>query len=808
MSDTIRTVAVLGAGTMGAAIAGHCANAGLRVTLLDIAPDALTAEESAKGLTLDNRAVRNRIVRAGFERMTKSRPASLYSAAVADRITLGNFADDFAKVGEADWIIEVIIEQLAAKQAVMARIEAARKAGSIVTSNTSGIPLHQIASGRAAEFRRHFLGTHFFNPPRYMKLLEIIPTDETDPAIVQQMRRFAERTLGKGTVLCKDTPNFIANRIGTYSGMTGMHYAFAHGFSIEEVDTVTGPLIGRPKTASFRLADLAGVDIMVDVAENLYDLVPDDESRDQYRVPDAVKRMVAAGRRGNKVGAGFYKRVDGPGGAREFQVIDLDTLEYHPPQTPEIPLLAEAGAIRDLGERLRFIMDGADAGDRYAQLVEATIIPTLAYAARRVPEISDDIVGIDAAMTWGFAQESGPFETWDALGVAETVLRMERHAIVIAPWVKEMLAAGNATFYRHGERGVEAYSPITKGYEPIARDPDTIDLAALKAAGKEVARSRGASLIDLGDAVLCLEFHSKANAVGQDAMELLGRALTMLEEDDSWRAMVIGNQGEYFSAGVDLREVGAIAMSGEADGLADFLRAGHRLVQRLRFAPKPVVAAPFGNTLGLGVELALACAGICAEGETYMGLVEAGVGLIPGGGGCKELVRRIVSPQMHVAGADPLPYLQRILATIGQAQVSSSALDARALGYLGDHDRIVLGRDRLLAEAKRMALDFADAGYQPPLPGTHCYAAGQGTLAALLVGIHQYREGRFISAHDATILRELATILCGGNLSAPQWVDEEYILRLEREAFLRLLQNRKTQERIAHLLETGKPLRN
>ncbi len=807
MHETMQRVAVLGAGTMGAAIAGHCANAGLRVTLLDIAPDSLTPDEEKKGLTLESRAVRDRIVRAGFERMAKSRPASLYSAAVAERIALGNFTDDFARVGEADWIIEVIIEQLAPKQALMARIEQTRKPGSIVTSNTSGIPLHQIAAGRSEEFRRHFLGTHFFNPPRYMKLLEIIPTADTNPDVVARVRRLAEQTLGKGAVRCKDTPNFIANRIGTYSGMTGMRYAFDHGFSIEEVDALTGPLIGRPKTASFRLADLAGVDIMVDVAENLYDLVPDDESRDEYRVPEPVKRMVEAGMRGNKTGAGFYKRVDGPGGTRAFHVIDLDTLEYHPPQEPDIPLLKEAGAIRDLGERLRFIMEGADAGDRYAQLIEATIVPTLAYTARRVPEISDTIIGIDDAMRWGFAQERGPFETWDLLGVAETVARMERHGIAVAPWVTEMLASGHPTFYRQTNGQTEVYSPITKRYELIPRDPGIIDLAALKAAGKEIEGSKGASLIDLGDGVLCFEMHTKANAISQDAMQLLDRALTRLEAESAWRAMVIGNQGEYFSAGVDLREIGEIARANPGV-FAGLLESGHHLLQRLRFSLKPVVTAPFGNTLGLGVELALASAGICAEGETYMGLAEAGVGLIPGGGGCKELVRRIVSPSMKVPGANALPFLSRILETIGQAKVSTSATEARELGYLGDTDRIILGRDRLLAEAKRMALDLAAAGYQPPLPGTHCYAAGQSALAALLVGIHQYRAGGFISVHDATILREIATVVCGGNLSAPQWVGEEYFLRLERESFLRLLKNHKTQERIAQMLQTGKPLRN
>jgi 3-hydroxyacyl-CoA dehydrogenase len=453
-------------------------------------------------------------------------------------------------------------------------------------------------------------------------------------------------------------------------------------------------------------------------------------------------------------------------------------------------------------------MDGADTGDRYAQLIEATIVPTLAYTARRVPEISDDIVAIDDAMRWGFAQERGIFETWDMLGVAETVARMEKSGSTVAPWVKEMLASGHMTFY-HTEKGhTEAYSPITRRYEPVRRDAAQINLAALKAVGKEVAAAKGASLIDLGEGVLCLEFHSRANAIGQDAMALLDRALTMLEEDGAWRAMVIGNQGEYFSAGVDLKEVGATMMSGGPDALAGYLRAGHQMIQRLRFSPKPVVAALFGNTLGLGVELSLASTAICAEGETYMGFVETGVGLIPAGGGCKELVRRIVSPAMRAGSIDPVPALRRVLETIFQAKVSTSAAEARDLGYLGEHDRVVLGRDRLLVEAKRIALDLANAGYQPPLPGKTCYAAGQGALASLLVGIHQYRQGGFLSVHDATIGRELATVLCGGDLSAPQWVEEEYFLRLEREAFLRLVRNHKTQERIRQMLETGKPLRN
>ena len=806
MTSTIRRVAVLGAGTMGAAIAAHCANAGLPVYLLDLAPDRLTPEEEARGLSLEHPAVRNRIVRAGFERMVQARPPNLFSPATADLITLGNFADNFAWVGEADWIVEAIVERLEPKRELLARVEAVRKPGSIVSSNTSGIPLHQIAAGRSEEFRRHFLGTHFFNPPRYLKLLEVIPTADTGPAVVERVRAFAQRVLGKGVVVTKDTPNFIANRLGSY-GMAAIRRALEQGFTVEEVDALTGPLVGRPKTATFRLADLAGLDIMVGVNENLYQAVPHDESRAEFRTPPQLRRMLAAGRLGNKTGAGFYRAVERDG-KREFWVIDFETLEYRPPRPVTIPWLAEAERRRDLGERLRFVFQQADAGDRYARFVEQNVLGALGYAARRVPEISDDLVSVDDALRWGYAHQLGPFEIWDALGVAETAARMERQGIAVAPWVKELLAGGHTSFYRRSGGQLAAYHPITKRYEPVRRDPDWIDLAALKAAGRELAGNRDASLIDLGDGVLCLEFHSKANTIGQQGFALLDQALTFLASDDAWQALVIGNQGEYFSAGVNLREVGELVMARGPEALPGFLKAGHDLLQRLRFSPKPVVAAPFGQTRGLGVEIALACAGICAEGELYLGLVEVGAGLIPAGGGCKELVRRIVSPPMRVPGTDPLPFLRQVFETIGQAKVSTSAVEARDLGFLGPNDRIVLGRDRLIAAAKRMALGLAEGGYRPPVPGKSCYAAGRPALANLLVGIHQLKVGGFISEYDAEIGARLARVLCGGDLSAPQWVSEEYFLALEREAFFWLLQQPKTQERILHLLQTGKPLRN
>lgn len=807
--STIARVVVLGAGTMGAGIAAHCANVGLEVSLLDIAPDTPTPDEEKRGLTLASPAVRNRIVRAGYDRMAKSRPASLANADAGKRIRVGNFADNFTWVGDADWIIEVIIERLGPKQALMARIEEARKPGSIVSSNTSGIPLHEIAAGRGADFKAHFLGTHFFNPPRYLKLLEVIPLPETDPTVVRQMKAFGENVLGKGVVICKDTPNFIANRFGSFDGMFGARWALDNGYTIEETDALTGPLLGRPNTATFRLADLAGIDIMAGVADNLYAAAPDDESREEFKTPSLVRRLVQEGRLGNKSGQGFYKQVSGPQG-REFHVLDTDSpdLAYRPQRKVEEPIIAEAQRIGDLGERLRFIMAQADESDRGAKLIEMLTVPAIAYAARRVPEMSDDIVAIDDAIRWGFARQMGPFETWDALGVRPTVERMERLGATVPDWVRAMLAAGNESFYQERDGKRYAYHPGTGRYREIDRGADQLDLAALKATGKELVGTRTASLIDLGDGVLCLEVHSKANAIGSEAMGLLTRALDLLDTDGAWRALVIGNQGQFFAAGVDLKEVGAIAMGGDPQALYGFLRAGHELLQRVRFAPKPVVAAPFGQTLGLGVELSLAASAICAEGETYMGLVEVGVGLIPGGGGCKELVRRIVSPAARVVGADPLPALRRVFETIGQAKVSTSAAEARDLGFLAPSDRIVFGKERLIAEAKRFALDLADAGYHPPAREQSCYAAGIGGKATLLLGVRQFKVGGYISDYDAEIAAMLATVLCGGDLSQPQWVGEEYILELERQTFMRLLGNEKTQARMMHMLQTGKPLRN
>lgn len=806
MMHRIRRVAVVGAGTMGAAIAGHVANAGTPAYLLDVAPDQLAPDEEAAGLSLESPAVRSRVARAGVRRLLASRPPALFTPAVAELITPGNVADHLAWLGTADWIVEAVVERLDVKRRILAEIERVRRPDSIVSSNTSGIPLNLIAEGRSDNFRRHFLGTHFFNPPRSMMLLELIPTADTSPDVIARMRDVAERELGKRTVTSKDTPGFIATRLGAFSGMSTIRHALHHGYGIEEVDALTGTLVGRPRTATFRLADLTGLDLMVDVARNLHDALPADESRDELLPVDALGRLVAAGRLGNKAGAGFYARVERPGGRPAFHVVDLQALEYRPPRAPELPLVEAVGGIRDLGERLRAILAKADLGDRQASLVEAALLPTMAYAARRLPEISDDVVAVDNAIRWGFGHTLGPFQTWDALGVAPTVARMRRRGLAVAPWVEGLLASGRETFYRRDVGRIEAYSPSRRRHEPVRRDLDVIDLADLKGDGKTVASNASATLIDLGDGVLCLELHAKANTIGRDTVALVGRALDLVERD-AWRAMLIGSQGNYFSAGVNLVELGGLTDSAESAGVDAFLAAAHDLLQRLRFSPKPVVAAPFGATMGLGLELCLACSAVCAHADSAMGLTETGLGLIPAGGGCKELVRRVVSPPLRTAGAEPLPYLRRLMRTIGQGKVSTSAAEARELGFLAEGDRIVLGRDRLLAEAKRLALEMAEAGYRPPTSSLTCYAAGRDALAALVIDLHQMHTGGYISDHEAAVGKELAGVLCGGDLSAPQWVDERYVLTLEREAIGRLLREPRTRQRIARFLQSGGPSR-
>ena len=801
MTHRIRRVAVLGAGTMGAAIAAHCANSGLEVDLLDIAPDGLTEEEERQGLTLESPRVRNRVVRAGFERMRSARPPALMTEGVAERMRLGNFEDDFDHVGEADWVLEAIVERLEPKQQLMERIEGVARDGAVISSNTSGIPLHRVAEGRSEGFKRHFLGTHFFNPPRYLKLLEIIPTEETDEAIVEAVRAFGERVLGKGVVVAKDTPNFIANRLGSFTGMQSVTHAFENGYTIEEVDAITGPLIGHPKTATFRLNDQVGLDIAVGVAENLYEAVPEDESREELQPHPKLKEMQARNLLGNKTGSGFYKR-DRRDGKTVFDVIDLTTFAYRPAENPEIPIAEEAQKQGDLGARLRFLMDRADE-DRHASFLRDTLLPYLAYASRRVPEISDSLENVDQAMEWGFGHQTGPFRTWDLLGVEDTVERMEALGIRAAPWVGEMIEAGTESFYKKNASREMVYGPVEKGYVPVREDPMRISLDGLREEGKELARNDSASLLDLGEGVLCLEFHSSGNSVDAAVTEMGYRALERLERDDVV-GLVIGNEGRNFCVGTNLGEITHAAL----EAVGERVDAFQELLMGFRFAPKPVVCAPRGQTLGGGLEICLHSDRVVAAGETYMGLVETGVGLIPAGGGVKELVRRLVSPAMRVApNTPPLPFAQKAFETIAMAKTSGSALEAREMGFLAQSDRVVMNPDHLLSAAKREVLDLAD-GYAPPQRGHNVYAAGRAVRAALELAVRSMQWGRYATEYDGVIAAHLARAITGGDLSLPQWVDEGYLLKLEKEAFLELLKNEKTHERIGAMLESGKPLRN
>jgi 3-hydroxyacyl-CoA dehydrogenase len=764
MTRTISRAVVIGAGTMGGGIAAHFANAGIPVYLLDVAP---------KGV---------------LERLKKHKPPMFFTPETAELVTVGHVENDEAWIAEGDWIVEAIFEEMGAKRDLVACIDRLRRPDSIVSSNTSGLPIAQLAVNASDGFKAHFLGTHFFNPPRYMKLLEVIPTADTSPEVLQFVRDFAEQRLGKGVVLCKDTPNFIANRLASIGGAALNDFVLNRDYTIEEVDAIAGPLIGRPKTAAFRLQDLVGFDVASGVAANLYDLIPDDESRGVLRSEkfEALRMtQLEQNRLGDKTGQGFYKK-DG----KTILTLDFETGQYRERIEPQIPSLAEASKIRALPERVKHVLQ---LDDKVGELARHAVYGSLGYAARRVPEISDDLVSLDRAVRWGFSHDLGPFELWDALGVRETADAMEANGVAVAPWVREMLAAGHTSFYRDGH----VYEPASKSYAEISKDPRQIALADCPV----VKENKGASLRDLGDGVLCLEFHTKMNTLDADIREMLVASVEELERGD-WAGLVIGNEGGDFCVGANL----AGGLAGDPN---DAVKGMQDALMRVRFCAKPVVAAPFGRTLGGGVEVCLAASRIVAAGETYMGLVEVGVGLIPGAGGCKEMVRRIVSPAMKLTpGADALPFVQKVLEVVGAAKVSSSAAEARSFGFLSEADRIAMNRDHLLHEARQAVLELAAGGYAPPVNNNDCYAAGRDVRAGLKAAIYVLQQGGYMSEYDASISGRLAHVLCGGDLSSGQWVSEQYLLDIEREAFVELLGQQKTLDRIQHMLKTGKPLRN
>jgi 3-hydroxyacyl-CoA dehydrogenase len=802
MKYQIHRAVVIGAGTMGASIAAHLANAGVPVTLLDIVPNKLTINEEARGKTLMDKEVRNRIVLEGFERAKKSRPASFFTLDHAALVSIGNLEDDFEVVGKADWIIEVIIENLNIKRQLMERIDAVRAPDSIVSTNTSGIPVASIAENRSDSFREHFLGTHFFNPPRYLKLLEVIPTTNTLPEVVDSISHFAEYRLGKGIVIAKDTPNFIANRLGSVSGAFAMDYILKNNYTVDEVDAITGPPMGRPKTATFRLLDLVGLDVWEHVGSNLAQAIPHDEHAQRYLTSEEgnklIKGMVEKGWLGTKSKVGFYKEVK-QDGKKEFWSLDFEKLDHQPPSKPRFESIGKAKGLDELDQRLKVLLE---ADDRAGQLVRALTFQGLAYASQVIPEIADTPLPIDDAMRWGFMHEAGPFEIWDMLNVKQTVETMKAEGFAPAGWVDEMLASGFSSFYDYDEESkVGVYNPQKGEYERIERDPSLILLKEQDV----IAKNPGATLLDLGDGVACVEFHTKMNVLGDDIFNMIIQALDRVERD--FEGLVIGNEGDNFSAGANLFMVVVAAQNQLWDQLDEAVQKMQGFGMRMRYFPKPVVAAPAGLALGGGAEIIMAANRVVSACELYTGLVELGAGVIPAGGGTKEMVRRLLNPPMRTQNAEALPYLQRIFEQIGMAKVATSAEEARQFGILSPCDRVVFNRDHLLMEAKREVLHMVASSYKPPLP-EKIYAAGRDGLAALKVGIHMFKEGGYITEHESIMAKKLANVMTGGDISRPTWMDEQYFLDLEREAFLSLCGEENSQQRMWNILQTGKVIRN
>ncbi len=816
MKRRIEKAVVLGAGTMGSRIAAHFANAGLPCILLDIVPPNLPADAPV--------GERNKIVRAGLDAAKKSKPAAFFTAALAEKMAIGNFDDDLARCAEADWIIEVVAENLEIKRKLLARVAQFRKPGAIVTTNTSGLPVHLIAEGMSEEFQQHWAGTHFFNPPRYLKLVEVIPGPKTSSEVVESLSEFCDRRLGKGVVVAKDTPNFIANRIGTFSMLNALRLMGTLGMTVEEVDACTGPAVGWPKSATFRTADIVGLDVLVHVVKNIYETAPGDESREMYKVPALVEEMAKRGWLGDKTGQGFYKKVKGEG-EKEILTLDVNTMEYRARQKAKFASLEMGKAIEDTRERLRAlvgpVLEGQK-GDKAQQFLWGALSEMCLYAARRVPEISDNVVDVDRALRWGFAWELGPFEIIDAIGVKAFAGQVQKEGRELPAVIEKVLASGRKGFYA-SEKGTTTVFDIGNGTSKKVEEPEgIIILKSLKDAGREVERNSGASLIDLGDGVVCCEFHAKMNAIGADLIAMLHKGLKRLETD--FDAMVIANQAVNFSVGANLMLVLVGAQEQEWDELHMAVKQFQNINLAIKYAPKPVVAAPQGMALGGGCEVSLHAAKIQAAAEAYIGLVETGVGLIPGGGGTKEM---LIRANERAGGTGSSPFfspesdldlfhaLKPVFEAIAMAKVGTSAEECRDLGYLRREDGVSLNRDRLVADAKEAALALVRGGYKPlaatwqeGAQTTQIKVLGEQFLAGAKLAIHMMLRGGYASEYDAHVGRKLANILAGGALTSPQLVSEQYVLDLEREAFVSLCGEKKTQERIAHTLKTGKPLRN
>ena len=824
----INKAAILGAGTMGARIAAHLANAGVPSYLLDIVPPE--ADTSA----------RNKIAATGLEAAKKSKPGAFFEPSLARLVTIGNFEDDLKRVSEVDWIIEAVVENLEIKRALLKRVEAVRRPGTIITTNTSGLPVGKIAEGFGDDFRRCWFGTHFFNPPRYMRLLEIIPTPETDRALLDAVAWFADVRLGKGVVLAKDTPNFIANRIGTFSVLNVMRLMQQMDLSIEEVDALTGQAVGWPKSATFRTIDLVGLDILGHVVSNMTptgqpllsaenDLDPERakkiaqqyDERSELMLPFFFQQMLDRKWLGDKTGGGFYKKLKG-GNRKEDERLALDwkTLEYRPRQKPKFPALDMAKNVENTGARVRMLL-GLDGGkqksDKAGQFLWSALSELWTYSAKRVPEISDSIVEIDRAMRLGFNWELGPFELWDAVGVEATVARMKKDGCPIAAKVEKLLAAGHKSWYSadlNTSSGRDYWEPRTGKWEPVQVPKGVWSVTVAKQSNGVVKKNSAASLVDLTDGVACIEFHSKMNSLGGDIVSLITQTLKPGGPGDNFDAFVITNDAQNFSVGANLMLLLMSVQEEEWDEVDLAVRQFQGMTQAIKFSPKPVVIAPFGLTLGGGCEMSLHAAARQPHAELYMGLVEVGVGLLPGGGGCKEMLLRAIDsaaamrPGGRGESVELMEAMKRAFETIATAKVSTSAREARGHGFLSESDGVTMNRDRLLSDSKARALELVRAGYEPPLARTDIPAPGENVLAALKLGIHLMRQGEHITDYEVKLGTKIAEILCGGNVTSGMPISEQYLLDLEREAFKSLCGERKTQERIQYTLKTGKTLRN
>ncbi|MGO4888889.1 3-hydroxyacyl-CoA dehydrogenase/enoyl-CoA hydratase family protein [Anaerobacillus sp. MEB173] len=791
MIGRIGKVAVLGSGVMGSGIAAHLANTGIPTLLLDIVPRELTKEEEAQGLTIEDKKVRNRLSAAAIQKLLKQKPAPLTLKENANLIEAGNLEDDLERLAEADWIIEVVVENLAVKKKVFEKVDQYRKPGSIVSSNTSGISVNAMAEGRSEDFKKHFLGTHFFNPPRYLKLLEIIPTPHTNTDVVTFMKHFSEDVLGKGVVFAKDTPNFIANRIGTYGLLVTVAEMVRGGYSVGEVDSVTGPLIGRPKSATFRTLDVVGLDTFLHVAKNVYDQVEGKE-KEVFNPPQFMKQMAEKGWIGSKSGKGFFVK-----NGSEILEINPNTLEYVPRQKLKAPSLMTAKQAKTLSEKMKALVY---AKDRAGELIWNILKPVLLYSAEKCYEIADNILAVDQAMKWGFGWEQGPFEVWDAIGVAKSVERMEAEGEVVPSWIKYMLADGFQSFYDNEgsfyDNGI---------YCRVERNKKVIHLHRLKEEQRVITKNSGASLIDLGDDVACLQFTSPNNSIGLDVIQMINKSIDEVEKN--YRGLVIGNQGKNFCVGANLM---MILMEAQDDNFFEIdlvVRQFQQAMAKIRYSAKPVVAAPFAMTLGGGTEVCLPAARIQAASEAYIGLVEVGVGLIPGGGGNKELYLRELERLPHGAKIDHQAVANKVFETIALAKVSTSAAEAGQHGYIRSVDGISVNNDHLLHDAKQVVLHLSRQGYQPP-QRKKIPVVGEAGYATMLLGAKMMKYGGMISDHDLKIADKLAFVLAGGRLPRGTLVDEQYLLDLEREAFLSLVGEPKTQQRMQHMLAKGKALRN